>query len=290
MVVRIPARAGLFYERSPAACRRHAEKLLAAAEPPDDLPAERLGGIVPHAGWAYSGRVAALTLRALLEAPTAPQTVVLFGADHAGAAEQAEVYDAGAWGSPLGELAIDEELAAAVLAEPGFRANPGAHDFEHSLEVQVPLLAVLAPRVRILPITVPADARAPRIGQAVARAVAGSAGRAAIVGSTDLTHHGGHFGNPGGRGVASEAFTRQNDFRMIELLESMDAEAVISEAGRHHNACGAGAAAAAVAACRQLGATRGRVLDYTNSYVITHEEFPAEPDGTTVGYASVVFV
>lgn len=290
MVVRIPVRSGLFYERSPARCQQHARELLAAACVPDDLPATRLGGIVPHAGWVYSGRVAALTLRALLDVETQPQTVVLLGADHTGAAEQAEVYDSGAWGSPLGEVVVDEELAAALLAESGFRANTAAHDFEHSLEVQVPLLAALAREVRILPITVPPDSRAVQVGRAVARAAARLSRRVAVVGSTDLTHHGGHFGNPGGRGPDSEAFTRRNDQRIIELLEKMDAEAIVPEAARHHNACGAGAAAAAVAACRELGAKGGRLLEYTNSYVITHAEDPAEPDDTTVGYASVVFV
>ncbi|MCD6304506.1 MAG: AmmeMemoRadiSam system protein B, partial [Planctomycetes bacterium] len=94
---------------------------------------------------------------------------------------------------------------------------------------------------------------------------------------------------PGGRGQAGERWTRANDRRMIDLVEAMDAEGVIPEAAERMNACGAGAIAAAVAACRQLGASRGICLDYTNSYVVVHEKYPHDPDDTTVGYASIVF-
>jgi len=289
MTVRQPVRAGMFYDASPDACRKHAEKLIRSAEVPADLPETLYGGLVPHAGWVYSGVLAAKTLKALL-AGGKRRTVVLFGADHTGMVRRGEVYASGAWRTPLGEVTIDEELAGAVLAAgEDLRANPDAHSMEHSLEVQVPLLQVLAPDVRIVPIAVPPIGLAVSVGRAVGDALAGRGEDTCVVGSTDLTHHAGHFPAPGGRGEVGEKWTRENDRRMIDLIEAMDAEAVIPEAAERNNACGAGAIAASIVACKALGAQRGICLEYTNSYTIVHEKYPYELDDTTVGYASIVF-
>ena len=290
MAVREPICAGRFYDGSAATCRRHAEQLL-QAEPLTDLPSPLYGGIVPHAGWVFSGALAARTLRALAdEADGPPETVVLFGADHTGMVRAGEVWDQGAWRTPLCDAAIDEELAAALLAaDGGLRANPQAHLREHSIEVQVPLLQTAAPRAKIVPIAVPPTPQAVEIGRTVGRTLAVRFGRARVVGSTDLTHHGGHFPAPGGRGEQSERYARQNDRRMLDRIEALDAEGVIQEAAARQNACGAGAVAAAIAACKELGATRGLTLDYTNSYEVTHRLQPEMADDTTVGYAAVVF-
>lgn len=289
MNIRHPIVAGQFYEASASSCRHHVEKLIGSAEVPPDLPAPLLGGLVPHAGWSYSGDLSALTFKAL-QVGQACKTLVLFGADHRGVVRRGEVYDSGVWRTPLGDAPIDEELASAVLAVCDCcRANPDAHAGEHSLEVQVPILQVLAPDLRLLPIAVPPGDLAVPIGLAVAEALADRAGDVRIVGSTDLSHHGGHFPAPGGRGDIGEKWTRANDRRMLALIESLDAEAVVAEAEEHGNACGAGAIAATIAACRALGATRGTCLRYTNSYTLVHEKYPYELDDTTVGYASAVF-
>jgi len=289
MNIRPPVRAGSFYEASPSSCRHHAEKLIDSAEIPGDLPEKLFGGIVPHAGWIYSGKLAAKTLKALCRAGRI-DTFILLGADHTGVVRLGEVYDSGAWQSPLGEVSVDESLASAVLSTGGpFRANPQAHAMEHSIEVQVPLIQVLAREAKILPIAVPPADLAVEIGRHLGKAVTEYAGKAVVVGSTDLTHHGGHFPAPGGHGEVGMRWTVANDARMLKLIEAMDAEGVVPEAQARHNACGAGAIAATLAACREMGATEGICLEYTNSYQITHALYPQEPDDTTVGYASVVF-
>jgi AmmeMemoRadiSam system protein B len=214
----------------------------------------------------------------------------MFGSDHVGAARLGEVYDAGVWRTPLGEVAIDEELAAGLAgASEQLEANPRAHGQEHSLEVQVPLIQLSMPGAKIVPITVPPAPLAVQIGRAVGEALAARTGNVTVLGSTDLTHHGGHFGHWGGRHEEGAAWTEKNDRRMIDLIEAMKADDVVPEATANRNACGAGAIAATIAACHRMGATRGRCLGYTNSYRITHERYPAELDDTTVGYASVVF-
>ena len=286
MTIRNPIVAGSFYEASPADCLRHAEQLIAEAAVPDALPNALCGGIVPHAGWVYSGRLAAMTFKALAAVGNAT-AFVLFGADHTGAVAQGEVYYRGSWRTPVGDLEVDEDLARAFMAaSPALRANPEAHHSEHSLEVQLPILKVLCPQARIVPIAVPPTAMALDVGRAVGRVLTGRSD-VYVVGSTDLTHHGGgRFPAPGGRGEKGAKWTAANDRRMIELMEAMSAERIVPEADARSNACGAGAIAATVAACRKMGATRGVCLAYTNSYEIVHA---ADPDDTTVGYASVVF-
>jgi len=156
--------------------------------------------------------------------------------------------------------------------------------------VQVPLIRGLQPEAKIVPVTVPPGALAVRIGQVIGEVLARGGRRdVVVVGSTDLTHHGGHFPAPGGHGEQGERWSRLNDRRMLDLIESMSADRIVPEALQRQNACGAGAVAAAVSACKHLGATRGLCLEYTNSYEIAHQLHPDSADDTTVGYASVVF-
>ena len=289
MSLRQPFRAGSFYEADQTACRDEAQRLLAAVVLPDDLPGEIVGGIAPHAGWLYSGAVAATTLKAL-DSQHTPAAVVLFGADHFQTASGGEVFNCGAWVTPLGELAIEEALAdACVAADPRLVANCPAHVREHSLEVLVPLVQVLWPAARVVPILVAPDHDAVAVGDAVGGVLAEWDGDAVVVGSTDLTHHGGQFGSPGGRGKVGVEWTVGNDRRMIDLIEAMAAADAIGEARQRGNACGAGAIAATIAACARLGATAGRCLEYTNSYQVMQSLYAGHGDDTTVGYASIVF-
>ena len=289
MNIRQPMRAGSFYEASASSCRHHATKLLESAAPGAGLPAKLCGGLVPHAGWMYSGALAARTFK-LLESDRPLQTVVLLGADHTGSVRGAELFDSGVWRTPLGDGRVDEELAAGLVAADGrIRANPAAHRHEHSIEVQVPLLQAIRQEIRIVPIMVAPGPDAVAIGQAIGRVLAAGAPQARVVGSSDLTHHGGQFGSPGGTGEDGVEWSAANDRRLLDLIERMDAEAVVPEVAARGNACGAGAIAATIAASREMGATRGVCVQYTNSYRVVREIYPDVRDYTTVGYACVVF-
>lgn len=288
MNVRIPIRAGSFYEASSTSCLHHARKLIAAAKFSADLPKVLYGGIVPHAGWMYSGELAVATFKALVSQQ--PDTIVLFGADHCGTVAKGEIYDSGTWRSPIGEVKIDDELASVMIkSSPKIRSNAQAHAYEHSLEVQIPFIQILYPQAKILPIGVPSNENAVEIGIIAAKTAGDTDKKVIFIGSSDLTHHGGHFPAPGGEGEAGVEWSAKNDQRMIDLLEAMDAHAIVPEASAHENACGAGALAATVAACKIAGATKGRCISYTNSYEVVHAIYPNDPDDTSVGYASVVF-
>jgi hypothetical protein len=253
--------------------------------PPPDL-GEPLGGVVPHAGWMFSGPTAAKLFVCLARAGF--ETYVLLGAVHAWPGRRAAVYPDGAWGTPLGDIAVDAELAAALLdkGEETVLASTAAHDLEHSIEVQLPFIQLLAPSARILPVAVPHIAGVLRVGRAVAEAIRATGRRAAVVASTDLTHYGMGYGAPSHgplRGALD--WMRANDRRILDLAERLEAEEIVPEAEQNENACGPGALAAAVAAARDLGAARGRLLEYTTSADVLRER---DAD-RAVGYAAMVF-
>ena len=283
--VRMPVRVGQFYEASPTVLKQTALEYAAGYKPPKDL-GTLLGGVVPHAGWIYSGRTAAKVFAAL--AAAAPETYVLLGAVHQWFGRKGGAFPSGGWLTPLGELAVDADLASAIVeaAHGSILSSAAAHDMEHSIEVQLPFIQALSPGAKIVPIAVPPVPEAAGMGEAVASAVAKVSKRVMIVASTDLTHYGMDYGTPD-HGPLSKAmgWMHANDQRVISLMESLKAEQIVSEAQEHFNACGSGALAAATAAARAMGATAGRVLEYTTSAEVLNER---DAD-RAVGYVGLVF-
>jgi len=287
MPIRSPIVAGAFYPAHEAACRREIETYLAQAS--CELgDCEILGGIAPHAGWAFSGLTAAHLYTALRQRPM-PDTVVLFGAVHSWHVMMPSVFATGAWRSPLGGLAVDEGLAREVLnGSNGVLADDAsAHLDEHSIEVQLPFLAFIYPEARILPIAMPPMPAAEAIGRLAARCARDLGRRAVAIGSSDLTHYGPRYGlAPAGVGEPALRWIHQNDARVLDLMVKLRGGEILDEVGAHHNACGAGAVAATIAFALELGATRGHLAHYTTS----HEVAPMGPASDMVGYGAVVFV
>lgn len=283
--IRQPMFAGQFYEATASALRQDALDCAAGFTPPSDIT-RPLGGVVPHAGWMFSGFTAAKVFKSL--AAFDFETYVLLGAVHGWRGRQAAAYPAGAWKTPLGEMPIDTELLAALvkLAEDDIVVSDRAHAGEHSIEVQLPFIQMFTAGAAILPIAVPPEADAIRVGQAVARAIRQAGRRAAIVASSDLTHYGLGYGSVR-RGTYAQAreWMRENDFRIIRLIEKLDAESIQPEAAESMNACGPGALAASVAAVTELGAARARVLEYTTSADVTGETSADR----AVGYVGMLF-
>ncbi len=286
MKARQPVVAGMFYPADPAQCLREVQAYLKAASV--DVRGVIRGGIVPHAGWTFSGATAARVFEAIAT-QSPPETLVCFGAVHSWGVSVPSMYGRGSWRTPIGELEVDQELARAVLSESDGQVvdRPEAHQGEHSIEVQLPFIKALFPEARILPIAVPPSSVASQVGIAVARA-AEHLGRAVVaIGSSDLTHYGPRYGfAPVGVGPRGLEWAKENDRHLLELVVQMEAEQVVPEAQRHHNACGSGAIAAAIAFSAALGATRGIVLQHITS----HEVMPMGRPTDLVGYAAVVFV
>lgn len=276
---RAAAHAGSFYPRDPAEIRAFLSRL----PPAPPLPGPFLGGVVPHAGWAYSGSVAG-KVWALL-AREAPDLLVLFGAVHRMRATPGPGVDRhSAWFSPLGAVPVDQE-ALSLLLDAGLVASaPGTHQGEHSLEVHIPMVAHFFPSASILPIAMPPLPAAHEAGAAIARCLGILPRTCIAIGSTDLTHYGAHFSfAPAGPGARGVAWARENDLRFLEAAAAFDLAALVPEAGAHHCACGAGAAAAALAFTREKGAAEVLVLEHTDSQAVR-----PDPAGTYVGYAGLV--
>ncbi len=286
-LVRRPAVAGRFYPGDRSSCIQMIEQCL-PSEIDADIPEEVVAGLVPHAGWAYSGEIAAQVFAAI-HAQGAPETVVLLSSAHRWGGPGFAVYGRGRWATPLGEVEVDEELATATIkAGDGLLTNsPQAHADEHSAEVQVPFIQYLFPEAKILPILAPPQENASRVGKIIGQVVEEQQRAIVVIGTTDLTHYGATYYGfaPAGTGKPALEWVRANDERVINLILDMQAEDIVAETKAHHNACGGGAIAGTVAAARTMGAEKGHLLEYTTSYDI----MPRGPATDFVGYAAIVF-
>jgi MEMO1 family protein len=282
-LVRPTAVAGRFYPGSAAECRRAVERMLTGVNAPVGV-----GAVVPHAGWIFSGSTAALGLSGI--AGGTPETIILFGAVHSPDMNFASVYPAGAWDTPLGPIPVDEDLAEQIACDNRIERSPQAHRREHSIEVQLPMLKVLLPDARIVPVGVRPSEMAPEIGRVCARAALELGNRVAFVASTDLTHYGPAFGfEPHGHGDAGVRWAKDvNDRRFVALIQSASESEVVPEASINYNACGSGAVAALLGAVNELGGLRYQELRHTCSAECTAV---ADRDPyNSVGYEAGVFV
>jgi len=288
MTTRNPIVAGQFYPDVPEQCRQEAEQCLAARTLDVTLPEHVVAGIVPHAGWVFSGDVAGMVFQALQRTGQVVDVVVLLGASHRYAGAHPAVWAEGRWAGPLGPVAVDGAMAREILEHTSAEDRPEAHRGEHSIEVQIPLLRVAFPSARIVPIVVPATCEAVQFGKDLSRVLQGRPSVVCIA-STDLTHYGPRYGfTPAGQGAKGLAWAKSvNDARFIEAALAMDAEAVQSGALETLSACGPGAAGAAVAAARELGREKGILLAHTTSAEVM-QRFGQSSD-EAVGYAAVVY-
>jgi AmmeMemoRadiSam system protein B len=243
-------------------------------------------GVVPHAGWVFSGRLAAWTFAALAEA--APAVVFVFGG-HLGPNDPGVCMPEGAFGTPLGPVEVEAELAEAMLRRFDLvRETPEDFEPDNTLELQMPILRATWPAARVVAIQAPASPVALELGRAAAEE-AGRRGLAAVaIGSTDLTHYGRSYGfTPRGSGSEALRWSKaENDRPFLEhLLAGRPAEA-LAHALAHRSACCPGAAAAAVSFALTRGATGGALLEHTTSHEV--EGRGGEPH-MWVGYAGLVF-
>ena len=150
MKVRHPSQAGTFYAGSPTTLRSEVENCFKhkygpgrTPEVKKDKPRKIVGIVVPHAGYMYSGHIAAHSYLTLGSDGT-PKTVVLLGPNHTGMGSGVSILTEGAWRTPLGDVAIDSDMADQIWrASQIIDVDEEAHRFEHSIEVQLPFLQYL---------------------------------------------------------------------------------------------------------------------------------------------------
>jgi AmmeMemoRadiSam system protein B len=268
-VLRLPAVAGRFYPSNPAELTALVRQYT-KAEPGGEL-ARVKACLVPHAGYVYSGPVTGAVLLRIV----VPEKIVILGVRHFPRGEQAAILSRGAWRTPLGDAPIDAPLAEAVRAEcPLLREDGVAHAGEHSLEVQLPFLQVLAPGFAFVPValgTIRFEDLV-SVGEAIARVLAASAGQVLLLATSDLNHY------------EDDAITRVKDQKAIQKLLELDARGLYDTCRNEQiSMCGLGPAVAMLTALRRLGAHEGELVRYATS---------AEVSGDTsavVGYAGMTF-
>jgi len=292
MGVKKMAFAGSWYPGSAEQCRSAVKRFS------DDLEIEEdtkildnpVGGIVPHAGWIYSGKLACRVFSALAHGSRVVDTIILFGV-HMHAASPALVLSCTTVDTPLGTIEIDRELTDALVGRAGTEGvnleqlGPNRFPEENTLELQYPFIKYFFPHARIVVCAVPPSDAAQALGLAAVEAAKELGRSLAVVGSTDMTHYGPRFGfEPAGSGkVAFDWVAKENDAAAIEALIAMDEKQIIHQGLTHHNMCCAGAACAAAAAAKTMGAVKGVCLDYASSFD------PLQPTADFVGYCSVIF-
>jgi AmmeMemoRadiSam system protein B/AmmeMemoRadiSam system protein A len=260
---REPAVAGAFYPADKDELAGEVDSFL------EQVPKQQIDGrlvaiIVPHAGYPYSGLVAAHSFKQMENAGY--RTVVLVGPSHRAYFDGVAVYPKGKWQTPLGSLDVDEGFASQLITQDELIvANPAAHQSEHSLEVQIPFIQRVDSTIRIVPVMmgVQTEETCRRLGDALAKVI-GDRRDVLMLASSDLYHGYSH----------NECLS--TDSTTLSFIEDLDPYGLTDAlSSKRAQACGGGPIAAVLHASRRLGAQECRLLNRTNSGEVT---------GTTTGY------
>ena len=283
MKVRGADLAGSWYPGGESDCRRSIEGFLDSELFSPDTSGDIVGGIVPHAGWVFSGKIACKVIQCI-SVKDGADTCIIFGR-HLHSASDNIIMKEGWWDTPLGEIEVDGDLAGQLAAEFPFDVETTSrYDHDNTIEVQLPCIKYFFPEIRIVPIGLPPNQASLDIAKRAVE-ISKKMGRKTIVlGSTDLTHYGPNYGYmPKGTGEEAVEWVRKvNDRRAVDLMVAMDENSVIDESPKNHNICCAGAVAAAIAAVKELGAVKAKEMVYSNSYDV-------RPDSSFVGYVGIIF-
>ncbi len=267
-MVREPAVAGHFYSGDPRTLKQVIHSFLRKSDALFDAKAV----VAPHAGYVYSGEVAG----AVFSAVRIPKRFIILGPNHTGRGAPLALAPVGEWRTPLGIAVVDPELNRLLLEDcPNLQEDRLAHSREHSLEVQIPFLQTLAPEFHFAAICVgTADyAILDELGLSLAQVIRTSTEPILLVASSDMNH------------FESADVASQKDRLAIERILVLDPRGlyqVVRE--RDISMCGVAPAISVLTACRELGATEGRLIRYANSGDVSGDY------GSVVGYAGLAIV
>jgi AmmeMemoRadiSam system protein B len=269
--VRQAAVAGRFYPRDPADLRAEAGAYLSSSAASSE-PARAVGCMVPHAGYIYSGHVAG----AVFARVEIPRTCVVLCPNHTGVGRALAIMSEGAWETPMGEVPIDSELAAALQQRfPALEEDAAAHRAEHAAEVELPFLQIRQPELTFVPVALRTRHFEPleQLGTALAEVIVAQKDPILIVASSDMNHY------------ESDAVTRVKDHRAIERILTLDPRGLYEVVTQQAiSMCGLGPAVVMLTAARKLGASAAELVKYATSGDISGDR------DLVVGYAGVVII
>jgi AmmeMemoRadiSam system protein B len=274
MKIRKPAVSGMFYAGSARELEEQIEWCYRHELGPGAIPQVNNKGlreivaiVVPHAGYYYSGPVAAYAYKELAEDGIF-DTAVILGPNHTGYGDPVSLWAEGDWSTPLGEVEVNKKLAQRLLGDV-IKADETAHIHEHSIEVQLPWLQYLYGKVRIVPIAMLAqDIETARI---VGKSIGQAGDNLIVIASSDLTHYEPH------------SLAMEKDSSVIEAIIALDEEELYERCEKLDcTMCGYGAVAAAIVASKEMKGKKASLLKYATSGD-TSGDF-----SRVVGYGSIV--
>ena len=229
--------------------------------------------ICPHAGFVYSGPVACHSFYSL--SASSSKLAIIVGPNHYGIGQNTASMIDVSWKTPLGLVEVDSDSVLELREHLDIlEIDSFSHSKEHSIEVQIPILQeVFSDEMKILPISLinQEQKTATLVGSAIAKIAQEK--DALLIGSSDFTHY------------EENGFAHSQDQALIDPILKLDVDEfykILYE--RKVTACGFGAIASIMTACKELGATQGKLLKYATSGDISGDK------SSVVGYASIIFV
>ncbi len=266
--VRSPAVAGTFYPAEAAEMAAQLDTLFPESVP---APARYRAALLPHAGWRFSGKIAAATLARI----AIPRSVIVLSPKHTSLGMDMAIAPYAAWAIPGGTVAADVPLAQALAAAlPGFELDAAAHAQEHGIEVLLPLIHRLAPEAAVTGIAMSAASfeRCEEIAAGLAQVLAKNPD-VLLITSSDMNHY------------ASDAENRRLDALAMEALVSLDPQAVYETCHEHQiSMCGRVPAVVVLLALKQLKKLRAA----TRVAYGTSADVSGQTD-RVVGYCGMLF-
>jgi len=260
MTLRRPAVAGMFYAGTAEElreqielCYRHELGPRAMPQVNSQGPREIVAIVAPHAGYYYSGPVAAHAYKELANDGIFDAAIIL-GPNHSGYGSLVSLWAKGAWETPLGRVEIDESLSSRLLKEAAgtIEADERAHIHEHSIEVQLPWLQHIYGELKIVPIAMLAQDI--NTARAIGEAISTIAGNIVIIASSDFSHY-----EPG-------PVARGKDRSVIEAIIDLDEEELYQRReSLSSTMCGYGPIASAIVAAKGMKAKGATLLKYATS-------------------------
>jgi len=259
--------AGKFYEDRSEVLEKQLGSMLKMSESPGHTTRGLQAVIVPHAGYPYSGPVAAYAYSLVQGADY--DTAVIIGTSHRYGFQGCSIYLKGGYETPLGITKIDEELAKKLSKASGYGYIPQAHKEEHSIEVQIPFLQKSLPGVKIVPVMmgIPSKKTIFRLADAMAEILPGK--KVLVIASTDMSHY------------LSKKEANTLDSETIGLIRASDTATLIKKIEKRENImCGGGGVISALLYIGESKSLRIEILRYADSSAA------GGPSDQVVGYLS----
>jgi len=273
MEVRNPVVTGQFYEADKKLLEEEIKKCFLSKLGPRKLPSVKkgerkiLGLLVPHAGYFYSGSIAAHSYYSL-SADGSPDSFIILGPNHTGVGSALAIMKSGKWLTPFGFVEVDAETAKKIAKESKLiEEDPYAHGYEHSIEVQLPFLQFIYKKVKFVPICMRDQSY--EACEDLANAISAVQKDLVVIASSDFSHY------------VSYERAYSDDSKAIEAIEKLDAKKFYETVtSLNMSVCGYGPITTMLLFAKKASAKRCKILKYATSGDVTGDK------SAVVGYCS----